>query len=147
MDVRVSEILGANLNPISVKAKERPPHEDFSFTLNKLNEEGLVKRLSGLIDEISVQGEKIAKHMDYNDLKEYKSLITEFVNEVVTNSHEFSRENFLDRRGRHRVFGIVRQVNKAVDELGQELLSSQKDNLAILEKTGMIRGLLLDIMV
>lgn len=147
MDVRVSEILGAHLNPVSSKVKDKPPHEDFSFTLNKLDEEGLVNRLSSLIDEISIQGEKISKHMDYSDLKEYKNLIGEFVNEVVTNSHEFSRENFLDRRGRHRVFGIVRQVNKAVDELGQELLKSQKDNLAILEKTGMIRGLLLDILI
>jgi len=147
MDVRVSEILGAHLNPVSSKMKERPPHEDFSFTLNKLSEEGLVKRLSGMIDEISLQGEKIAKHMDYKDLKEYKSLIGDFVNEIVSNSHEFSRENFLDRRGRHRVFGIVRQINSAVDELGQELLKSQKNNLAILEKTGMIQGLLLDIMI
>ena len=147
MNVRVSEILGAHLNPISSKMKERPPHEDFSFTLNKLSEEGLVKRLSSMIDEISIQGEKIAKHMDYKDLKEYKGLIGEFINEVVTNSHEFSRENFLDRRGRHRVFGIVRQINEAVDELGQELLKSQKNNLAILEKTGMIQGLLLDIMI
>ena len=147
MNVRVSEILGAHLNPISSKMKDRPPHEDFSFTLNKLSEEGLVKRLSSMIDEISIQGEKIAKHMDYKDLKEYKSLIGEFINEVVTNSHEFSRENFLDRRGRHRVFGIVRQINDAVDELGQELLKSQKNNLAVLEKTGMIQGLLLDIMI
>lgn len=147
MDVRVSEILGAHLNPTAARKTERPPHEDFSFTLNKLSEEGLVKRLSGLIDEISIQGDKIAKHMDYSDLKDYKNLISEFVNEIVTNSHEFSRENFLDRRGRHRVFGIVRQVNQAVDELGQELLKSQKDNLAILDKTGMIRGLLLDIMI
>lgn len=147
MDVRVSEILGAHLNPTGTRKTERPPHEDFSFTLNKLSEEGLVKRLSGLIDEISIQGDKIAKHMDYSDLKDYKNLISEFVNEIVTNSHEFSRENFLDRRGRHRVFGIVRQVNQAVDELGQELLKSQKDNLAILDKTGMIRGLLLDIMI
>jgi len=147
MDVRVSEILGAHLNPVSSKIKDRPPHEDFSFTLNKLSEEGLVKRLSSMIDDISLQGEKIAKHMDYKDLKEYKSLIGDFINEVVTNSHEFSRENFLDRRGRHRVFGIVRQINDAVDELGQELLKSQKNNLAILEKTGMIQGLLLDIMI
>ena len=147
MDIRVSEILGAHLNPQAQKVNNRLPHEDFSFTLSKLSEEGLVKRLSGLIDDIVVQGDKISKHMDINDLKEYKSMISEFINEVVTNSHEFSRDNFLDRRGRHRVFGIVRQINKAVDDLGQELLKSQKDNLAVLEKTGMIRGLLLDILI
>ena len=147
MDIRVSEILGAHLNTGTQKVADRPPHEDFSFTLNKLSEEGLVRRLSGLIDDIVVQGDKLSRHMDINDLKDYKNMISEFINEVVTNSHEFSRDNFLDRRGRHRVFGIVRQINKAVDELGQELLKSQKDNLAVLEKTGMIHGLLLDILI
>ncbi|WP_250228144.1 YaaR family protein [Anaeropeptidivorans aminofermentans] len=146
MDLRVSEILANNLNEVQSKVK-KPPHEEFSFTLSKLGEEGLAARLSSLIDDISLQGEKISKHMDFNDMKQYRSLIKDFINEVVTNSHEFSRENYLDRRGRHRVFGIVRVINKEVDELAQELLKSEKDHLAILDKVGQIKGLLLDIMV
>ena len=86
-------------------------------------------------------------HMDIRDMKKYRSMITEFINEVVTNSHEFSRENFLDRRGRHRVYGIVKLVNKNVDDLAQELLKKEKDHIAILDKTNEIQGLLLDIIV
>ena len=78
-------------------------------------------------------------------MKKYRSLVKEFMNEVVTRSHEFSRENFLDRRGRHRVYGIIRLVDKNLDELAQELVKDEKDNLAILNKVGEIRGLLLDI--
>ena len=68
-----------------------------------------------------------------------------FMNEIVSRSHEFSRENFLDRRGRHRVYGIVRLVDENLDALAQELMKDEKDNLAILSKIGEIRGLLLDI--
>ena len=67
------------------------------------------------------------------------------MNEVVSRSHEFSRENFLDRRGRHRVYGIVKLVDKNLDELAEELIKDEKDNLAILGKIDDIRGLLLDI--
>ena len=67
------------------------------------------------------------------------------MNEVVTHSHEFSRENFLDRRGRHRVYGIVRLVDKNLDDLAKELVKDEKDNLTILNKVGEIQGLLLDI--
>ena len=67
------------------------------------------------------------------------------MNEVVTHSHEFSRENFLDRRGRHRVYGIVRLVDKNLDDLARELVKDEKDNLTILNKVGEIQGLLLDI--
>ena len=63
----------------------------------------------------------------------------------MNRSHEFSRENFLDRRGRHRVYGIIRLVDKNLDELAAELIKDEKDNLAILSKVDEIRGLLLDI--
>lgn len=97
------------------------------------------------MDEITAQGERIAKHMDVTDMKKYRSLVKEFMNEVVTHSHEFSRENFLDRRGRHRVYGIVRLVDKNLDDLAKELVKDEKDNLTILNKVGEIQGLLLDI--
>ena len=69
----------------------------------------------------------------------------DFINEIATHSHKFSRENFLDRKGRHRVYGIVKQVNETLDELAAELLKDEKDNIAILSKIDEIRGLLLDI--
>ena len=95
--------------------------------------------------DITSQGEKIAKHMDISDMKRYRDLVKYFLNEVVNRSHKFSRENFLDRRGRHRVYGIVKQVDKNLDELAQELVKDEKDNLTVLSKVGEIRGLLLDI--
>lgn len=146
MDLKISEILSTRLEATK-PVKEKEAEEDFSFTLNKLDEEGLSKRLTSLIDDISVQGKKIAEHMDIKDMKKYRSLITDFVNEIVTNSHKFSRENFLDRRGRHRVYGIIKNVNIELDNLAKELLKKEKNNIAILEKTGDIRGLLLDIVV
>ena len=54
-------------------------------------------------------------------------------------------ENYLDRRGRHRVYGMVRRVDALLDELAQELVKEEKDHLAILNRVDEIRGLLLDI--
>ena len=67
------------------------------------------------------------------------------MNEVVNRSHKFSRENFLDRRGRHRVYGIVRLVDKNLDELAEELVKDEKDHINILNKVDEIRGLRIDI--
>jgi uncharacterized protein YaaR (DUF327 family) len=146
MDVKISDILAARFSE-QIIAKERVPQADFSFTLNKLSDEGLAFRLSGLITEITSVGKKLADHMDIRDMKHYKSLITDFINEVVTHSHEFSRENYLDKRGRHRVYGIVRRVNGDLDELAQELLKKEKDHIAVLERINEIEGLLLDLIV
>ncbi|MCL1936616.1 MAG: YaaR family protein [Defluviitaleaceae bacterium] len=144
MDLRVSEILLKNISEVNT-VKNAPKHEEFSFTLSKLSEDGLKERLENLIDAISAQGERINRYMDVSDVKHYRALISNFVNEVVTHSHHFNRENFLDRRGRHRVYGIVRLVNEELDNLATELLKSEKNGLNILEKTGQIQGLLLDL--
>lgn len=146
MDLKISEVTPINA-PAAAQVREKTINDDFTFTLNRIGEEGLVERLTGLIEDITAQGKKIAEHTDIRDLKQYRSLIKDFINEVVTNSHEFTRENFLDRRGRHRVYGIVKLINKDLDDLAQELLKKEKDHLKILEKTDEIRGLLLDIVV
>lgn len=78
-------------------------------------------------------------------MRRYRELIKELLNEVIYRSHEFSRENFLDRRGRHRVYGIIRLVDKNLDELAEELMKDEQDNISILSKIGEIQGLLLDI--
>ena len=101
--------------------------------------------MDSLLNDITLQGERIAQHMDIRDLKRYRGLIKEFMNEVVYRSHKFSRENFLDRKGRHRVYGFIRKVDENLDELATALVSDEQDHIAILEKIGEIEGLLLDI--
>lgn len=118
----------------------------FKFTLaSHIEEAELQARLQTLMEDITMQGDKLAKRRDVADMRRYRSLVKEFMNEVVSRSHSFSRENFLDRRGRHRVYGIIRMVDETLDELAQELVKDEQDHLAILSKIGEIRGLLLDI--
>ena len=146
MDIRVSEATAVSHAAV-VAAKEKFDSGEFNFTLRRITSEGLAERLSTLITDITHSGKKLAEHMDISDLKSYRGLVRDFINEVVTNSHEFSRENFLDRRGRHRVYGIVRQINKELDELAQDLLKSEKNQIDILDRVDQIRGLLLDIII
>ncbi len=144
MDIKVNQL--QQLTQMEAPKNNASKSEDFKFTLIKnIDEAELQDKLSSLMKDIEEQGARIAKHMDIKDMKKYRSSIKEFMNEIVSRSHEFSRENFLDRRGRHRVYGIVREVDKNLDDLAQELMKDEKDNLAILGKIDDIRGLLLDI--
>lgn len=146
MDIKVNDI--QRLTAEQTKSTVQGTDETFKFTLiSNIEEKDLQKRLSTLMEDITAQGEKIAKHMDIRDMRKYRELVKGFMNEVVNRSHEFSRENFLDRRGRHRVYGIVKLVDKNLDELAGELIKEEKDNLAILGKVNEIQGLLLDISI
>lgn len=142
--MKVSQL--TQLTRMEAPKNSQAAEENFKFTLIKnIDKSELKEKLSTLMRDIEEQGQKIAKHMDIRDMKKYRSTIKEFMNEITANSHEFSRENFLDKRGRHRVYGIIRQVDKNLDDLAGELLKEEKDNIAILGKIDDIRGLLIDI--
>jgi uncharacterized protein YaaR (DUF327 family) len=144
MDIKVNQ---TTLPPSTDgKPQAHAPTGEFKFTLaSQIEQADLQAKLQGLMNEITGEGEKLAKRRDVRDMKRYRGLVKSFLNEIVSRSHQFTRENFLDRRGRHRVYGIIHLVDEKLDELAQELMKDEQDNLTILEKIGEIRGLLLDI--
>ncbi|MBP5184173.1 MAG: YaaR family protein [Lachnospiraceae bacterium] len=145
VDIKINQA-----QPVTQTETNKPVQQtdgQFKFTLvSNIEESELQTKLKGLLEEITQQGESIKKKRDIKEMKRYREMIKEFMNEITTRSHKFSRENFLDRRGRHRVYGMIRQVNKNLDELAQALLAEEQDQITILSKIDEIRGLLLDIL-
>ena len=147
MDIKVN-----NLEQV-VKAEETTKNvpeanDDFKFALmSHIEEKDLQERLTLMMDEITMQGDKIKKRKNITDMRKYRNLIKDFMNEVINRSHKFSRENFLDRRGRHRVYGIIRLVDENLDKLAEELMKEEQDNITVLNLIGEIRGLLIDLLM
>ncbi|MCR4695550.1 MAG: YaaR family protein [Pseudobutyrivibrio sp.] len=144
MDIRVNEV--NQVQPAEATKPTTPVEDTFKFTLASAVEDAdLQEKLTSLLKDISVQGKLLSEHMDIRDMKRYRGLVKDFLNEVVNRSHKFSRENFLDRRGRHRVYGMIKLVDEKMDELATALVQDEKDHIDILNRVDEIRGLLLDI--
>ena len=132
MDIKVNQ--AAPVTQVQQSEANQASDGTFKFILaSNIAEEELQVRLSSMMEEITRQGDKLSKKMDVRDMKRYRGLIKDFMNEVVNRSHKFSRD------------GIIRQVDDTLDELAKELMKDEKDHLSILGKIGEIRGLLLDI--
>lgn len=145
MDLKINQL--QQITTDMAKGPSEATDGNFKFTLaSQIEEANLQARLTVMMEDIVQTGKRLGKRMDIREMKHYRALIQEFMNEVVTRSHKFSRENFLDRRGRHRVYGIIKLVNQNLDELASELIKDEQDSIAILSKIDEIRGLLLDIM-
>ena len=145
MSVKINEV--NQISQVPDTAKTVAGDGSFKFTLaNAITDAELQARVDALMEDIVEQGNRIAQHMDIHDMKRYRGLIKEFLNEVVYRSHKFSRENFLDRRGRHRVYCIIKLIDSNLDELASELVADEKDHISILGMIGEIKGLLLDIL-
>ena len=145
MEIKVNGTTEVNQVPETAKVVEGDG--SFKFTLaSAITDADLQAKVDELLNDITAQGNRLAEHMDIRDMKRYRGLIKDFLNEVVYRSHRFSRENFLDRRGRHRVYGIIRLIDQNLDELASELVEDEKDHISILDRIGEIKGLLLDIL-
>ena len=146
MEIRVNETAPASM--VNQTGNTQPVDDSFKCTLSSaIEDQDLQNKVTQMLNDITLQGKLIAKHMDIREMKKYRGLIKDFLNEIVNRSHKFSRENFLDRRGRHRVYGIVRLVDEKLDELAQALVEDEKNQIDILNKIGEIEGLLLDIVI
>ena len=144
MDIKINQT--QPVTQIEQKAPVQPTDGSFKFTLvSTIEEAELAERLNTMMGEITEQGEKIKKRRDIRDMKHYRALIKDFMNEVVNRSHKFSRENFLDKRGRHRVYGMIRLVDEKLDIIASELIKDEQDIMLIMGSIDEIRGLLLDI--
>jgi uncharacterized protein len=148
--IKIQETLNAPSNVSGVSGKDdRKVSENkevsFQSRLKHVEDRNAEERLQDMADQIIKQGEKLGKKMDIRELKIYKNLVSEFLDEAVNNSHTFEKKNFLDRRGRHKIYATVKKVNEELDNLTKDVLSSEKDNIKILQRLDDIRGMILDI--
>ena len=120
--------------------------ETFKQKLNKIEQEYIRDRLKVLYSKIETLSGKLQDKLFIEDLVQYKELVREFLDITVNNSHVFYKENSLDRRGRHRVYSLVKKVDSELDELTKDFLNIENNRIKILRRLDDIKGLLLDIL-
>ena len=128
---------------------KKPPGGPAAFldAVKSAEDKNVVERLRAKAVEIAAQGEKLADKVDIRELRVYKKMVSDFMDEAVGNSRKFSKQSFLDRRGRHKVYAVIKKVNEELDDLTREVLQGEKDRLKILKKLDDIKGLILDIVM
>lgn len=150
MKVRNIQNIEQNLlNPHGPELKDDPFDKSVVFrrALSELGQEQHQRYMAELAQKIEEQGQRLGKRADIKELQKYRELIGEFIKETVSNSYAFNKENSYESRRRHKVFATVNKINAKLEELAKEVLSSEADNLAILNKVDDIRGLILDMML
>lgn len=150
--VKIGETLNQHSTVAEVGSREERKVQGsnsgtFQSQLIRVEGETKEERIKNLAAMIFEQGEKLGKKVDLRELKIYKRMISEFLEEAVSNSHKFSKESFLDKRGRYRVYATIKRINTEVESLTKDVLASEKDNINVLQRIEDIRGLIMDILL
>ena len=139
--------LATNIKLEGKSAIKEASRSEFLEKFEKIKSENVKEELENIFGKITEQADKIGEKMYLKDILEYKKLVKEFLNVATQNSHQFQNQNFLDRRGRHRNYSIVKTVDRELDTLTREVINGQIDHMGVIKKIDDIRGMLLDIMM
>lgn len=125
------------------KAKEENQHFD---KLVQTQSHKLVREeLSELLDNITKQGEKLAKFRSFQDLAKFKRMIKEFLQETVYKGLNLKHDHNFTSNYYSQKLTTVEEIDEKLVDLTEDVLDQEKKTVDLLGAIGEIRGLLVNL--
>lgn len=130
---------GASVMPDRKKVDSKKDFsKSFNFARDRKNEEQLKKAL----EEIKKKGNRLAITKCYADVKAYKNLIKEYLQDVLAFMYNVKKDiSFWQTQ----YFITVETIDLKLKELTEALLEGEKENLNVASTIDEIQGLIVDI--
>ena len=127
---------------------EHPRDKELTFEseLAEQQSEGISHdEMEAMLKKIDEQAARLSKTPTYDELKEYRTLIKNFVGAAVSNMYEVHTSAGWDRMGRQRVYTTVRKIDRKLEDMAESIRLGQSDQLDIIAAHDAIRGMLVDL--
>lgn len=149
MAVKISSA-GVPTSPLELLrgATDHPRDKELSFEseLAEQQNEGVShEEMEAMLKKIDEQAARLGRTPTYEELKEYRTLIKNFVGAAVSNMYEVHTSAGWDRMGRQRVYTTVRKIDRKLEEMAEKIRLGQSDQLDIVAAHDAIRGMLVDL--
>ena len=118
---------------------------DFYTELEDRDEEISRDDLQKLLDKIDEQGARLTKTPTYDELKEYRTLIKNFVGTAVGQMYSVNNKTGWDRFGRQKAYTTVRKIDRELENMAESIRLGQADELSIIASHDAIKGMLVDL--
>ena len=148
MAMKIGSLSGQSASVMRMSGHANAVHgaeSDFSTELSAKESGMSMEELERLMKKIDEQGERLSQTPTYDELKEYRTLIKNFVGEAVSRMYDMNTSAGWDRMGRQKVYTTVRKIDKKLEDMAERIRLGQADKLEILASHDAIRGMLLDL--
>jgi|SRR5690625_49295 len=103
------------------------------------------QEIKKLIQDITEQGEKIARFRSFQDLAKFKRMIRQFLQKTVTNGLALNESRNFNASNYSQTLTTVQQVDEKLVQLADDMMDQEKKTVDLLGVIGEIRGLLINI--
>ena len=143
MDIqRVSK---ASLTKTGMKEAVAKDSISFSEVVSQRRTDVTFERLSKKMKEIEDQGKKLVDTRSVENLKKYKKLVKDFMEDAVKNGLELKEHRGFSQRGSSKIYKLVKEVDSKLIDLTNNVLDKQKTGIDLLGLVGEIQGMLINI--
>lgn len=133
--------IGSTSN-VSSEKKKVEGKKDFSQSFNFARDRRSKEQLEKMIEDIKKKGERLVVTKCYSDVKAYKRLIKEYLQNILKYMYGVKKDvSFWQTQ----YFITIDNIDKSLEELTELLLSNEKDTMKIASTIDTISGLVLDI--
>ena len=150
MPVKINSAGGMPASPFELLrgASEQPHDKTLSFETELMEQqsEGVShEEMESMLKKIDDQAARLSKTPTYDELKEYRTLIKNFIGAAVSNMYEVHTSAGWDRMGRQRVYTTVRKIDRKLEDMAERIRLGQSAQLDVIAAHDAIRGMLVDI--
>ena len=103
------------------------------------------QELEKLIQDITKQGEKLARFRSFRDLAKFKRMIKQFLEETVYNGYRLNESRNFNMNSYSHKLTTVKKIDEKLVQLTEDLLDQEKKTVDLLGLIGEIRGLLINL--
>lgn len=120
-------------------------NKGFSDIMQQNGERNQREQIAYILQQIQSQAERLTHSMTIRELRRYKLLVKQFLEQTVRKGVGIKNTRGWDRRGRTRRYKLIEEVDGHLLEMTDDLLVKEKGRVDILNKVGEIRGLLINL--
>ncbi|WP_211749482.1 YaaR family protein [Paenibacillus sp. Marseille-Q4541] len=136
--------LQSGISPTDTGAKPIQT-KDFAGMMQQQGERASDAELTRRLNEIQLQGDRLARSMTIRELKAYKQLVKRFLEDTVRRGVSMKESKGWDRRGRGKRYLLIDEVDAALLQMAEDLLQLEQGKMELLQKIGEIRGMLINL--
>lgn len=119
----------------------------FIETLKESDNDRRRQACDELLRQIDSLSAELKKAPTPSGVKKYRRLVASFIREAMGQTYELNEETHWDRSGNRKSYITVRNINKALEELTEEVMTREKKQIDLVARLDEIRGMLLDLYI
>ncbi|MDY0409985.1 YaaR family protein [Paracerasibacillus soli] len=125
--MKISQEMRAQLETVKKNARTgTESKQPFNRIVQSQVDQMKQDELQRVMEQINVQGERLAKSRNFRDLATFKRLVKDFLKEAVSTGLDLQKSHNFSMTGQSNEMVIVKKVDKKLLELTEDVLNEEK---------------------